>query len=1111
MLSRILTFSIQHRWMALMLALAAGAVGAYSLMRLPIDAVPDIANKIVQVTTLNAALSPGEIEKQITFPIETAMAGISGLRSTRSLSRNGFSQVEAIFEDEVDIYFARQQVMERLAEAREALPAGTEPRMGPLTTGLGEVFVYVIEYEEASSATAASKEKRAASAEGKPGWQSDGAFLTPEGERLRTGTEQLAYLRTLQDWLVKPQLRTVKDVAGVDTIGGYEKQYLVEPDPMKLISYGLTLAEVVAALERNNANLGAGFIEQKGEAFVVRVTGRVRNVEDIGSVVLRTLNGTPVHIHDVASVGVGKELRTGSASKDGREAVVGTVLMLVGANSRTVAASVRDKVQAIQKSMPPGVRLLPVLDRTELVDRTIRTVQENLMIGAALVIVVLFLLLGNIRAALITATVIPLSMLLAATAMVKTHISGNLMSLGAVDFGIIVDGAVIIVENCLRMLAERQRELGRPLTLKERLHEVFAASRQMIQPSVSGQAIIMTVYVPVLALTGVEGKMFHPMAFTVLFALAGAFILSLTVVPAMAAIFLTGRIREKENWLIAIAKWFYEPMLRWAVRGRWAVLAVSVVIFSLSIAAFLRMGQELVPKLDEGNLSLQSLRIPSTSLRQSQEMESKVERAVSHLPEVALMYSKTGTAEVAFDPMPPNISDGYVILKPREQWPDPNLPKTELIEKIRAATADCPGNLYEFSQPIELRVNELIAGVRGDLAVKVFGDEFETMQPMAQKIALELGKIPGAADVKLAQTEGFPTMDIVIDHAALARHGLSVADVQDVIATAIGGREAGQVFEGDRRFDIVVRFPDDIRMNREAIEKIAIPLPDGEHPEKTDVAGGEAASHGVGSAVASEAGFIPLGAVAKITFTEGLGQINRENGKRRLTVQANVRGRDLGGFVAEARRRVESAVPPTPGTWLEWGGQFENLMAARQRLSIVVPFCFFLIFLFLFGAFNSVKYALLVFSGVPLALTGGIAALALRGIPFSISAAVGFIALSGVAVLNSLVMVSYINHLRKEGLSLEDAIAQGSKTRLRPVLMTALVASLGFVPMAIATGTGAEVQRPLATVVIGGIISSTFLTLFVLPALYRACHRKDDRMIDDADQEHLLHPEPTIF
>ncbi len=1082
MLSHILKFCIQHRWFVLLVTVAVAAVGAFEMMRLPIDAVPDISNRIVQITTVCPALTPTEVEKQVAAPIETALAGIPGLRMTRSLSRNGFSQVEAVFEDGLDIYFARQQVLERLTEARESMPAGIEPRMGPVTTGLGEVYVYVVEYVHPLG-------KGAVVAEGKPGWQADGSYLTPEGQRLRKDFELAGYLRTIQDWVVKPQLRTVKDVAGVDTIGGYEKQYLVEPDPMRMQAYGFSLKDVAEALERNNASVGAGFVEHKGEAYVVRADGRVRTAEELGGILLGSHNGTPVHVHDVASVAPGRELRTGSASENGHEVVVGTALMLIGANSRTVAGGVAEKVAGLQKSLPPDVRVRPVLVRTELVNRTIDTVSHSLALGAMLVIVVLFLLLGNVRAALITACAIPLSMLAAATLMVQFKISGNLMSLGAIDFGIIVDGAVIIVENCLRMLSEKQRALGRPLTLRERLHETMEASRQMLRPSVAGQAIIMTVYLPILALTGVEGKMFHPMALTVLFALFGAFVLSLTFIPAAVALCMGGRVAEKENRLMLGAKRSYAPLLERALRWRLAVVLAAVGVFAAALGTFFCIGQEFVPKLDEGNLTLQSLRIPSTSLTQSQAMQLQVERAVSALPEVELMYSKLGTAEVAFDPMPPNIADGYVILKPRDKWPDPKKSKAALTAEIVAAANRLPGNLYEVSQPIELRINELVAGVRGDLAVKVYGDEFETLLPTARKVADVLRGIPGAQDVKTGDIEGFPSLSIAIDREAAARHGLNVADVQDVVTAAVGGREAGVLFEGDRRFRIIVRLPEKLRTDLESLKDLPVPLP---------------AACGVARAS------VPLGAVAKISVTEGLSQVNRENGKRRIAVQCNVRGRDLGSFVEEARRRIDADVKLQAGNWLAWGGQYQNLEAARERLMLVVPLCFLIIFLFLFSTFNSVKYALIVFSGVPLALSGGIAALWLRNIPFSISAAVGFIALSGVAVLNGLVMVTCINTMRRNGMGLDEAVRAGSLMRLRPVLMTALVAALGFVPMALASGTGAEVQRPLATVVIGGILTATLLTLFVLPALYRLWHRRDEPLADPTDIEHLDTPEPAV-
>jgi cobalt-zinc-cadmium resistance protein CzcA len=998
----------------------------------------------------------------------------------------------------VDIYFARQQVGERLDEARRSLPPGAEPAMGPISTGLSEIYMYAVEYAEPGSADGPV-------ADGRPGWQTDGGFLTPEGARLVTDVEKSAYLRTVQDWIIGPQLKAVKDIAGVDAIGGYEKQYHVQPDPMKLVGYGLTFHDVIEALERNNAGIGAGFIERKGEAYVVRADGRVRSVGEIAGIVVGERQGTPVHVRDIGEVLVGRELRTGVGSKDGREAVIGTALMLIGGNSRSVAAAVDARLAEIVGGLPPGIKVTTVLDRTELVDNTIRTVRTNLFEGAILVIVILFLLLGNFRAALITACAIPLSMLIASTAMVYGGISGNLMSLGAIDFGIIVDGAVIVVENCLRLLAEKQNALGRRLSLKERLHEVMVASRQMIQPSVAGQAIIITVYLPILTLTGVEGKMFRPMAATVIFALAGAFVLSLTFVPAMVAIFVTGRVAEKENRLVSLVKRAYAPTLRLGLRLRWLVAGAALAAFAASLLLFRTLGQEFVPTLDEGDIAMHAMRIPSTGISQSAEMQLDVERALRAFPEVDFVFSKTGTAEVASDPMPPNVSDTFIMLKPRDTWPDPAETKAGLQERIEAALARLPGNNYEFTQPIQMRFNELISGVRSDVAVKIYGDEFDVLVPAAEATARILGEIPGVADLKIEQTEGLPIMNIVVDRAAIARFGLNVADVQDVIAIAIGGREAGTVFEGDRRFDLLVRLPDGVRQDPARLENLPIPIPN--HADEFEAV--RFASLGAAGIVES-APFVPLSSIAEIHIEEGPNQVSRENGKRRIVVQLNVRGRDLGGFVAEARQRLAEDFQRPPGTWLDWGGQFENLAAARRRLAVVVPVAFFLIFLLLFGTFNSVKYALLVFSGVPLALTGGIVALWLRGLPFSISAAVGFIALSGVAVLNGLVMVSYINHLRKQGRGLEEAIHEGSLTRLRPVLMTALVASLGFVPMALATGTGAEVQRPLATVVIGGIVTSTFLTLVVLPALYRIWHRADEKLTDDEDTDHLAAAPPLV-
>ncbi|MFY9344486.1 MAG: CusA/CzcA family heavy metal efflux RND transporter [Planctomycetota bacterium] len=1079
MLQAILRLSVQRRWPTIFFTAVLAALGIYSIGQLPIDAVPDITNNQVQINTVLPSLSPVEMEKQVTFSIETALAGIPGLQSTRSLSRNGFSQVTAVFEDSVNIYFARQQVGERLTEVRDRLPPGADPRMGPIATGLGEIYMYTVEFEHPRGDGAVAQD-------GKPGWQKDGSYRTPDGQVLANDLEQTAYLRTVQDWIIRPQLKGVKDVAGVDSIGGYVKQYHVQPDPMRLVSYGLTFEDVITALEKNNVSTGAGYVEHKGETYVVRATGRIEALEQIGTIVVGTRRGVPIHIRDLVADGgvtTGRELRTGSASQNGEEVVVGTAIMLLGANSRTVAAAVDLKMQDIGRSLPPDIRAKTVLNRTKLVEATIKTVETNLLEGAILVIVVLLLLLGNIRAALITALAIPLSMLITATGMVMSKISGNLMSLGAIDFGLIVDGAVIIVENCLRRLVEKQHELGRALALKERLHEVTIATKEMVQPSVYGQAIIITVYLPILALTGVEGKMFHPMAMTVIFALAGAFVLSLTFVPAMVALLMRGRLKERDVFLIRWLKSLYAPVVRWALEVRWFVVSVAAAAFVGALLLFQGLGQEFVPTLDEKDLALQAIRIPSTSLTQSTEMQFEVERTVKAFPEVAFIFSKTGTAELAADPMPPSSSDTFVIFKARSEWPNPLEPKASLLARIEEAVQKLPGNNYEFTQPIQMRFNELIAGVRGDIAVKVYGDDVAQLTVTAQTIGRALQEIRGAADVKVEQTEGLPVLTVDIDRVAIGRHGLSIAEVQDVVAAAIGGKNVGIVFEQDRRFDLIVRLPDDLRGSMKTLAGLPIPIPPpgDEDASAVQVWGDSLEGR---ERPRSRPGFVPLGSIARIVSAEGPNQISRENGKRRVVVQANVRGRDLGSFVEEAQAKVRQIALPA-GSWLTWGGQFENLLAARDRLTVVVPICFFLIFLLLFSTFGSARYALLVFSGVPLGLTGGVIALWLRGMPFSISAGVGFIALSGVAVLNSLVLVSYINELRRSGTAGEEAILSGSVTRLRPVLTTALVASLGFVPMAFATGTGAEVQKPLATVVIGGLISSTLLTLVVLPALYR--------------------------
>lgn len=1066
MIEKILGFSLRHRFLIVLMVGAVAAFGLYSLKSLPIDAVPDITNNQVAINTTAAALSPTEIEKQVTFPIETALAGIPGLEYTRSISRNGFSQVTAVFDDNVDIYFARAQVSERLIEAKEALPVGAEPMMGAISTGLGEIYMWTVEFAHPGG-------KDATITKGDYGWQDDGSYLTPEGERLKTETEQASYLRTVQDWIIRPQLKGVKGVAGVDAIGGYVKQYHVEPYPEKLISLDLSFPDIVDALEKNNLSIGAGFIEKNGEAYVVRADGRITTDKEIANIVVANRAGLPIYIRDIAKVGIGKELRTGSASGNGAEVVVGTALMLIGENSRTVAEAVDQKIQEINKSLPPDIKAKTVLNRTKLVDSTIQTVQKNLAEGALLVVVVLFLLLGNFRAAFITALVIPIAMLMTATGMVRLNISGNLMSLGALDFGLIVDGAVIITENCLRRLAEKQHYVGRLLTLQERLHEVMEASKEMIQPSVFGQAIIIMVYIPLLTFTGVEGKMFEPMAMTVIIALAAAFVLSLTFIPAMIAIFVKGKIDEKENRAIKAMKIGYGPSLRFSLKYPLAVIGGALLAFIASVILLSHMGQEFIPSLDEKDIAMHAMRIPSTGITQSQEMQFVVEKNLSHVPEIAFVFSKTGTAEMASDPMPPNVSDTFIVLKPQEEWPDKSKPKAQVIKDIQEVLKDAPGNNFEFTQPIQMRFNELISGVRSDVAVKVYGDDFKQMEKTAMEISKVLQSTEGAADVKIEQTSGLPFLEIQLKKDAIALYGLNVSDVLDVIQIAIGGREAGLVFQGDRRYDILVRLSETLRTDLDAIGNLPVKLPE-------DAGQGDDAKipH-------SRPNFVPLKQVANLVMSEGQNQISRENGKRRTVVQANVRDRDIGSFVMEAQQNIEAQVKVPAGYWLEWGGQFKNLEEAKSRLMVVVPACFFMIFLLLFTALGSVKQALLVFSGVPLALTGGIVTLWLRDMPFSISAAVGLIALSGVAVLNGLVMINSINQRVRETADIAIAIYEGAMQRLRPVMMTALVASLGFVPMAIATGAGAEVQKPLATVVIGGLITATILTLLVLPAIYK--------------------------
>jgi len=1045
MFDRILESCLRHRWMVLAIVAGVAVLGGFNYQRLPIDAVPDITNVQVQINTEAPGYSPLEAEQRVTFPIETALAGLPRLEYTRSVSRYGLSQITSVFQDGTDIYFARQLVNERLAEARSQLPDGVEPTMGPIATGLGEIFMYTV--------TAAP-----------------GTSHTPTD------------LRTIHDWVIRPQLRQTPGVIEVNTVGGYQKQFHVTPDPAKLLAHDLTLHDVMVALAKNNTNVGAGYIERSGEQYLIRSPGQVASIADIEAIVVAQRDDVPIPLNQVADVILGSELRTGAATQDGQEVVLGTVFMLIGENSRSVSAAAGKKLQEIQASLPPGIRANAIYDRSTLVDKTIATVQENLAIGALLVVFVLLALLGNLRAALITALVIPLSMLLTITGMVAQGVSANLMSLGALDFGLIVDGAVIIVESCLLRLGQAQQRLNRVLDLQERLDTVFKATREVFKSSLVSVIVVVLVNLPIFTLTGVEGKMFRPMAFTVVVALLAALALSLTFVPAAVALFVSGRVAETENAPIRWAKRSYEPVLRFALAWRIPVVCAAAALVVLSGIVASRMGSEFLPNLDEGDIALHALRIPGTSLTQALSMQNQLEEKIKTFPEVSHVFAKIGTADIATDPMPPSVADTFIIMKPRGEWPDPSKTKSELVAEMAQAVAQVPGNNYEFLQPIQMRFNELIAGVRSDLAVKLVGDDLDTLLTVGGAIEDVVKTVPGAADVKLEQITGLPLLTIEPDRDSLRHYGLNIADVQEVVQIGLGGKAAGRLFEGDRRFDIVVRLPERLRTDLEAIRRLPIPLPQStrEMSVGTDGLGmsREPPEH------------IPLAEVASINMSLGPNQISRENGKRRAVISANVRGRDLGSFVAQVQQRIAAEVTLPEGYWLDYGGTFEQLESAAARLRLLVPLTLVLIFLLLLATFGSALDAALVFSGVPLALTGGIAALALRGIPLSISAGVGFITLSGVAVLTGVVMVTYIRGLRHGDAGLEEAIMEGALTRLRPILMIALVASLGFLPMALNTGTGAEVQRPLATVVIGGILSATVLTLVVLPALYRIFHHR---------------------
>ncbi|GLR70070.1 efflux RND transporter permease subunit [Agaribacter marinus] len=1033
MLASIIRTAIDRRGIFLMLSFLVIGFGLFSYQKLPIDAVPDITNVQVQINTQATGYSPLETEQRITFLVENALAGLPNLDYTRSLSRYGLSQVTAVFEEGTDLYFARNLINERIGIIKSQLPEGIEPEMGPIATGLGEIYMYTLSAE--------------------PG------TLTTDGRDF----DAMA-LREMHDWVVKPQLALVKGITEVNAIGGFTKQYHVNPDPQRMLNYGVSTDDLLRALARNNANQGAGYIERNGQQILVRSQAQLATIEDIGNVVVSLTNQSPVTVNDIAEVAIGKELRTGAATREGKETVLGTAMMLIGENSRTVALAVADKVDEIQASLPEGVIIETVYDRTALVDKAINTVRKNLVEGALLVIVVLFLLLGNIRAAIITAAVIPLAMLATITGMVQTGVSANLMSLGALDFGLIVDGAVIIVENCVRRLSEAQRRTGAMLPIKERLEVVYEATNEVIRPSLFGVMIITIVYIPIFSLTGVEGKMFHPMAATVILALLAAMVFSITIVPAAVAMFMSGKVSEKESPIIVGAKSVYRPVLLWALKLRWLVIGLATLLVIVSVWLSMRLGSEFIPQLDEGDIALHAMRVPGTGIEQAVDMQKRLEDVILQYPQVSTVFAKTGTAEVATDAMPPNVTDTFVMLKPIDQWPDPTLSKAEFVEQMERELQSVPGNNYEFTQPIQMRFNELISGVRADLGIKIYGDDLDKLRDSAGDILAVLQDIPGAADARVEQVDEIPIFTVNPKPYALARYNLDVTDLQIWLSASIRGKEAGLIFEGDRRFEMVVRYSEDIRNNLDTLGSIAIMTGTGD--------------------------YVPIAEVATLEYASIPSQISRENAKRRIVVTANVRERDLGSFVTEAKMQIAENVALPSGYWVDYGGTFEQLESASQRLSLVVPATLFLILALLVIAFGSVKDALIIFTGVPLALTGGVFALWVRDMPLSISAGVGFIALSGIAVLNGLVMLSFIRQRLEETGELINAIVDGALTRLRPVLMTALVASLGFVPMALNVGTGAEVQRPLATVVIGGIISSTLLTLIVLPVLYRLVHSR---------------------
>lgn len=1041
MINALIRFSVSQRLLVLLAVVLLIGAGIYSLKNLPIDAVPDVTNVQVQVLTAAPALSPLDVERQITFPVEVAMSGLPDIAEIRSVSKFGLSAVTVVFDDSVNTYFARQLVLERLSQAREQIPAGIgAPEMGPISTGLGEIYQYELKSTNPKEYDATA-------------------------------------LRTIQDWSVRRQLLGVPGVTEVNSFGGFEKQYQVRLDPAKLQAYGLSLREVFEAVSRNNANVGGAYIEKDAEQYLLRGIGLVSSPEDISIIVVKTgKDGTPVFVRDVGEVVTGATVRQGAVTSNGEgEIVAGIAMMLKGENSRSVVERVKARVAEIRKTLPKGVELIPFYDRTELIDRTIWTVAKNLIEGAIFVIVVLILLLGNWRGALVVATIIPLSMLFAAILMRIFNVSGNLMSLGALDFGLIVDGAVVMVENAVRRRAEAQHEGSKEPPERT----ILDACLEVARPVVFAVAIIAIVYLPILSLTGIEGKMFKPMALTVVFALIGSLLLSLTYIPAMLTFVLRGKVAETESPILRYARRWYEPARAFVMRRRIPALTVALVLVIVSGVLFPFLGAEFIPRLDEGSLAVQIARLPSVSLTESVRIGTETEKVLKSFPEVTTVISKTGRAEVATDPMGVEVSDLYVALKPHAEWTTTKS-REELIEKMsQALENNVPGAAFSFSQPIELRVSELISGVRSDVAIKLFGDDLDTLKTEGEKIARVVGKVSGAEDVKVEQISGLPQLQIKPNRAAIARYGINVEAVNDLVESVVAGKQAGLVYEGEQRFNLVVRLNENAGRDVETIKGLLVSAPNGAR--------------------------IPLAQVADISLVEGPAQISREDTRRRIVVELNVRGRDIGSFVKDAQAAIDREIKLPAAYYIKWGGQFENLQRASERLLIVVPLALFLIFVLLFTTFNSLKQAALIYTGIPFAIVGGVFALALRGLPFSISAGVGFIALFGVAVLNGVVMVSAINRLREEGRSVADAVREGADTRLRPVLMTALVASLGFIPMAIATSAGAEVQRPLATVVIGGLITSTLLTLLLLPTLYGWFERdeeKDEPIGGNKDEDH---------